>query len=354
MTASFQKGKRVENQLEDPAFSDLGFSTSMSLLQVRHHVKRLNARDKLKRDQDRKKSLSSENLNLLCKTEQTIIPENDNVLFIKHLQEDWFGETYNLRKQIFVWNKCQKMLTSLLLFPEDYYSERRRIYKYLENNKISLSYAKKILLVLNKYGEWRSRHYKSFFKRVPIPKGKVRESLLEKSNTDGSGAKPFTESILNKMRGKLPDGQLEYLEACFYLGLRPSELDLVLKDKSKFNERVIEGVTIICVYQKKLSGVSQADRWKYIPLIIPKQVECFSNIKNGKLKKPLVKTIKKIIGKGYGLYSGRKGFVDLMLGLDQRIEDVSMWLGHKSLEITWKVYKDKQKVSWKKVSGGDE
>lgn len=72
---------------------------------------------------------------------------------------------------------------------------------------------------------------------------------------------------------------------------------------------------------------------------------------NPYLKNPLVKTIQKHVGDGYGLYSGRKGFTDLMLGLNQNLEEVSAWLGHKNLDRAWRVTKQKRKVHFLKVSG---
>ena len=80
------------------------------------------------------------------------------------------------------------------------------------------------------------------------------------------------------------------------------------------------------------------------------QIEAIKFIEKGILKKPLNKTLKAIMGlDNIGSYSGRKGFTDLMLDNEQAIEDISMWLGHSSIEMTWKRYKDRSRVRFTKL-----
>lgn len=345
-------GRKSETVVQDPAFTDLGFSLGMTLLQAKNHCKKLNAQAQIKRKEQKKKALASSNLQDLNKIAKTIVPESESSAFVDHLQSEWFGGQYNLRKQVFLWNKCQIILKTLKILPQDYYKDRARLYKLFEAEQMSLSYVEKILRVLNKYGEWYANEHRSFFKKIPLPKGLIRETILEASNADGSGAKPLTPQLLKSLNEKMPPGQLEYLAATLYLGLRPSELDLIIEDKNKFlKSEIQDGVRVLGIYQSKLAGVSKDDRWKWLPLFLDEQREAYKNINKGILKKPLVKTIKKHLGDGYGLYSGRKGFTDLMLGLNQRLEDVSAWLGHKNIDRTWRVYKQKRKVHFVKVSG---
>jgi len=49
------------------------------------------------------------------------------------------------------------------------------------------------------------------------------------------------------------------------------------------------------------------------------------------------------------LYAGRKGFQDLMLNRGQRLEDISMWMGHQSIEMTWTKYRNRKRVSFTKT-----
>jgi integrase len=52
--------------------------------------------------------------------------------------------------------------------------------------------------------------------------------------------------------------------------------------------------------------------------------------------------MKKLFGPNTTLYGGRKGFTDLMLANDQDFVHISQWMGHSSIERTWKNYKSKR------------
>jgi hypothetical protein len=116
-----------------------------------------------------------------------------------------------------------------------------------------------------------------------------------------------------------------------WLGLRPEEIDS-LHDKSKFKIEFLKDkkISVIKVYQSKLQSISRDRRWKLIPLIFPEQTKCLEIIESGEFKRPLHKTVRKYCGQGITLYGGRKGFVDLMLSLEQKLEDIS---------TTWQSYK---------------
>lgn len=79
--------------------------------------------------------------------------------------------------------------------------------------------------------------------------------------------------------------------------------------------------------------------------------KALEDIQNQRIKKPLVKTLKKAAPSipKIGLYSGRKGFTDLMLSLNQTLENIAMWMGHASIERTWKNYKNKEVVTFNPV-----
>jgi hypothetical protein len=41
--------------------------------------------------------------------------------------------------------------------------------------------------------------------------------------------------------------------------------------------------------------------------------------------------------KDIDLYGGRKGFTDLMLSKRNTVENISIWMGHRTLDRTWKL-----------------
>jgi hypothetical protein len=127
-----------------------------------------------------------------------------------------------------------------------------------------MSYVKKLLKVLNKWGEFYSEETKSFYKRVPAPKGVIRESINDSSGATGAGAMSLTPQIINKMKLKMPEGQWEYLHVTLWLGLRPTELDAILKSPDKYFQKARQGnVTIIGVYQAKLVNIPKEKLWKW-------------------------------------------------------------------------------------------
>ena len=71
-------------------------------------------------------------------------------------------------------------------------------------------------------------------------------------------------------------------------------------------------------------------------------------VQAGDFSRPLNKTVQKCISEAVTLYGGRKGFTDLMLERRQSLEDVSTWLGHATIERTWRSYKGKQVVRFKR------
>lgn len=102
------------------------------------------------------------------------------------------------------------------------------------------------------------------------------------------------------------------------------------------------GRKIIWIFQTKIIALPLEDRWKPIPLLFEEQEFALQIIKSKSFKRPLIKTMRKYFGKGIDLYGGRKGFVDLMLSKGQSLENISIWMGHSTLDRTWRSYKNKK------------
>ena len=66
-------------------------------------------------------------------------------------------------------------------------------------------------------------------------------------------------------------------------------------------------------------------------------------IASQQFRRPLIKTMRKNFGEGVTLYAGRKGFVDLMLSKKQAFENISVWMGHSTLQRTWESYKNRRR-----------
>ncbi len=129
----------------------------------------------------------------------------------------------------------------------------------------------------------------------------------------------------------------------FLFGLRPQEIDN-LHDTSLWKLEIpVQGRKVLWVFQTKLVALPPEDRWKPIPLLYDEQEFAFRIIESKSFKRPLVKSLRQYFGRGIDLYGGRKGFTDLMLSKGHFLENISIWMGHSTLERTWKSYKNKRR-----------
>ncbi len=354
--ATFDSAKRssTEKKIEPLALEALGFSLNMTPDQARAHAKKLNALNAIERKEHRTKVRAAERLHDLVLVENSIVPTEMSDLFIDHIKMNWHGGEYNLRKQIQHWSTVQEVITVLKLQPHEYNKRKNELYKHFQACRYGRSYVEKLLRVMNLWGEFYAEKTKTYFKKVSSPRGIILENIKTASGATGLGAAPLTPEILTLMKGKMPPGQWEYLRATLWLGLRPSDLDGVIANReANLDSFIQDGTRIIGVYQPKLVTVPEEQRWKWVPSIHPEQDAAFKDINMGILDKPLVKTVRAYAPAGsgnLGLYSGRKGFTDLMLSLGQSLEDISQWMGHASIERTWKHYKNKRRVSFKKIN----
>lgn len=349
-SSELQKIKEVK--IDERALEALGFSTFMTPAEAKAHAKKLNAMNVISRKEQSSKVKASEKLTDLITIENSIIPTELSSAFVLHLQETWYGGQYNLRKMIQHWNLVQKILTKLKLQPHEYSKSQIKFYKYFEREGYSKSYVEKLIKVINAWGEFYSEQSKTYFKRLANPQGLHLEAIVDASDADGEGAYPISADELTALKFKLPAGQWEYMRATLWLGLRPSEFDELLKDSKKYKVSNQNGVTVLSVYQGKLKSVPKPKRWKHIPCFHIEMQKSVDDILNKVVDKPLVKTLRKAAPDlpTIGLYSGRKGFTDLMLSEGQVLENISLWMGHTSIERTWKQYKNKNLVTFNPVS----
>lgn len=339
--------KHQVKKITPTVFKDLGFNQKMTLNQARDHAKKINSVNSLKRKEQQKKVKASENLHHLISITNDLFPALLTEQFIEHVTENWWGGDYNLKKTIQHFAKVQSIITELHLLPSEYFKKKNAFYKYFANNQISVSYMEKLIKVINQWGEFYSESTLSYFKKLPYPKGLVLEKIRANSKVDGKGAYPLSVKILQKLTS-LPKKQYEYIHATFYFGLRPSELDTMLKDPTSWKVTVQDGTKVLHVRQNKLQSVDAKNQWKLIPIILEEQNLALKNIQNKNMKKPLAKTMKTRVPEhpSIGLYSGRKGFTNLMLDKNQKLENISMWMGHKSLDRTYRTYTNKHKVTF--------
>jgi|SRR6185437_7279820 len=341
-----ENGKRHWQHIPAAQLIQHGFLPSMTIEEAKARASQLNSQAHL----ERAKVSALRRLHTVNTVKSAYLPEPLLQEFLKYLQQEIAigpNSAAKWKKAQSHWLYAQRLVARLELEPRDWYDSKRRIYGYFAEQETSREYVTKILRVLNLWGAFQARKTGQSFIQVPAPTGYDREMIndaFEDSTKKKKTSAPLTPEMLETARSKFSEAQYRWLYLSVWLGLRPKEVDRIATAKVKHEQ----GVDVLWVYQTKIGGVTRDKRVKPIPLVYPEQRLCLGFIAQG-IHKPIVSTMQKYLGPGVNLYGGRKGFVDLMLSKGQTLEDISVWLGHASIERTWKSYKQKQKVSFRKV-----
>lgn len=324
-----------------------GFSETMTLEEAQQRAKILNKDAEIKRRAAAKIKI---NTRLEEEKIQLAVSFPDESDFLKWMSEQYRSVTSKNNKFDSHWHCTKKIIAELKLKPTEYSDNKAKIYRWFQDNKLSISYLQKVLRLLNLYAQFYSKKYKTYYEQVPMPKGYNRSDIEDsyfEANPEGNTAKELTPILLEQSESKLRTDLYNWLYLSMWLGLRPSEVD-ALKNPLSYKIETQNDVTVIWVYQSKLKSISRDKRWKPIPLIEKEQLKVLEIIKSNDFKKPYPKSIKLAFGDGYNLYSGRKGFEAVMRDRGQKLEDVSQWLGHRSIERTWRNYVNKGVVRFTK------
>lgn len=346
MKEEYENGKRTQKAVPKPALRALGFTEEMSVEQARARVKELNGRARVERQEQSKLARIAERVERDRLSHNVFIPEDVNQQFLSWLEKNVTGSEIHHERLKIHWATCKRLIIHCQLLPEEFEENKKQIYRYLAMKTYSLDYSKKLIRLLNLYGRFRAKLTQRYYEAIPQPKGHDRE-LINDSYHDSEGylgpSEPLTPEDLNYLKQVINPLNWGWMYASLWLGLRPSELDMILEDKTNRFHRVEDQT--LWVYQPKLTSIPRHKRWKPISIIFEEQREAVKLVLSKEIKKPLTKTIQKHLVGRYTLYAGRKGFTDLMLERGQGLESIAQWLGHTSIETTWTKYKDRLKVS---------
>lgn len=352
----WQEGKRTQEKVADIACRTLGFQPEWSVDQAKAHAAQLNREQSDIRDKIRK---AGKRLTSLRSTDKTLFPPERVEEFQQVLENENFGSSKHLSKQRSQFLFVQRMCNELRIQPIEYRENQRLIYKHFIKMKVSANYASVLISMLNRWGKFVSRKSGTFFEPVDTPKGRERSAIAEAQLTKRgkdtdlgvrTESQPLTPEILERSRNKLSHENFNWLKLAVWFGLRPEEVDSLADSKrTKIEFLLKKNVHVLKVYQSKLQSIAADKRWKTIPVVFEEQKVCLEIIKRGNFKRPIYKTMRKHIGGGVSLYGGRKAFTDLMLERGQKLEDISLWLGHKDISTTWQHYKNKDIVSFTEI-----
>lgn len=346
--------KRTQRHVPKKEWLAIGFSTSMTIDEAKARAKQLNSAAWLKR-QERIRQEISLRLVKEDKIESAFLPEpfvqqfEHEVLFKRFGRGD--HKIVERKKLTSHWRAVRRLIRKVNLSPSDWADQPETLYNYFREIKASPSYTQKLIRMMNLWGYFLSKKTAQPFLPLENPRGYEKEQIADAFYDKDHSSKisePITPQQLESAKSRLSLEHYNWLYISVWFGLRPNEIQqLAMPDTWKVEHT--PDIKILHVYQSKLRSVSRDRRWKVLPILYNEQESALKIIQSGQFKKPLAKTVRKWVNPKATTYGGRKGFTDLMLGFGQQFEHISLWLGHTSIETTWRKYKDKLRVHYKKA-----
>lgn len=286
---------------------------------------------------------------------KTFFPPNYVEEFLNRLMSASDGKPRFKKRLVRNFQIVQEMVVELNILPHHYEQDLDRFISYFKDKRYSASYSKDVLWVLNKWGHFYSRKRQTFFEPIGRLRVKNQNAITTAQKEKGGVRKvsqAMTAELLKQLRGKINTDKLEELHKyhwvfiSFVFGLRPSECNSALEEKKI---ETINGIPTLVIIQTKLTTVDEDEKIKRIPVICEEQAEAIELIKKGQAKRPTPKWLAEHLKNQVevlDLYCGRKGFTDFMISKGQSLEKISMFLGHKNIQTSWKFYKDRKRVDF--------
>lgn len=327
----------------------LGFYKYMTFEEAKVRVKQLNTQKHLKDQEERiQQKLHEEELEQ--KRFDSILPEEFTNEFEKRFVTKTFlseDREYARNRAVARWKAAKKVIVTINLEPSEWYYSIYDFYDYFCDRQLSLRYMNEVMKYVNLWGFFLCKKMGRPFLQVPRPGGYERRRIInayfEKTANKNKVSKEITPRQLESIQEKLREDLYNWIYLTVWLGLRPKEVDN-LHDKNLWRvETLFNGRKVLWIYQTKVIALPEEDRWKPIPILYKDQEKALMILESDNYKRPLVKTVKFYFGEETSLYGGRKGFTDLMLSKGNTLENISVWMGHSTINRTWKSYKNRQK-----------
>jgi hypothetical protein len=341
---------KKEWDVDPDRWRSLGFHKLMTLDEAKVRARQLNAQDFVKRQEERIQRIAIEENNNKKKYD-SVLP----IEFVEEFESRYLrsrdSETRKGRRKTSharsKWNAAKKMIVALKIDPSEWYYYNKEVYDYFHDQQLSISYSISILSLVNAWGYFICRKLAKPFLPVTRPRGYERQRLLDahyqRNKNSRKASDPLPPEVLHDASGKMNQANFNWLFISVWLGLRPQEIDNLHESDLWRVETPIVGRKVFWIFQTKIIALPPEDRWKPIPILYEEQEFALRIIQSGQFKRPLIKTMRNYFSKDIDLYGGRKGFTDLMLSKGNTIENISIWMGHSSLDRTWRSYKQKQK-----------
>lgn len=339
----YENGKCIGSMIPEKDLVEHLFNVTMTLEEAREQAKRLNKEihedswlQKREAIRNRKKRELRERINHL--------PD----ILCSNFEEELLSRP-DAKRMKSRWRAARKLIKTVAVPCHDWKRRSASIYNYFEEKVLSPDYAKKIIQVMNMWGEFYASKTDTPYQPLKCPSGYTKGRMLRAYRANQLKCKAsdgLTLDQLRTLKNDLSTEQYNWVFISLWFGLRPQEMRNLNKgSRFTYFERDDENdIDILYILQTKLVQLPEEDQWKRIPILCAEQRKAVHMIQTGIFEEPLPKTIKRYTKGNHHLYAGRKGFGPLMWGLGHDVVEVSSWLGHKSIDRTYRDY-----MKWKRV-----
>ena len=371
MIETYIGGERKQRGVEQARFNDLGLTNTMTLAQARSRVREINKLDRNKKSEYRAKIFSAKR----AEWQKAV----DKIYFPPEIMETFLSDIYDSpgmkKKYQNRLVRCFEVITEMIpkhvqILPHQYNSNIKKVVSYFCKQKYSISYSSDIIMVMNMWAKCYAKHkgvYADLIEKLnPSFRIAINDAHLTKEVAVRKRAVPITRPDLENMQSLIDKSNEEemgfyrWVRASWLFGLRPSELDRFILGNQE-EERIVYDDGVMCLQVKQTKTVNKSGvrlSYKKIPVLSKEQEEALAEILNFPATRPEPEWMDKrlrIKGKKYkpeghkfDCYSGRKGFIDLMLSpeYNQKLENISVYLGHTSITTSFTHYKDKENLHY--------
>lgn len=350
MEQSYDATKSIQKTVHLDAYRNLGFDPSWTIDQAKERCRLLNKHDKIKRKEQHKIARIATIVEDLKTVQSIFIPPEIVDDFYKLLTSRTFGNANHQKRIHSHFKTVCNIINELKIEPQNYFDRKEDFYAYFLKNEYSLDYSIKLLRIINMFGKYLCKKRNLPHDSIPAPENHIR-NRIDETYQDSEGfigeSDPLSPQELIETESLFKNSNnFKWLWISIWFGLRPIEVDNLINPQTwKIEHNSAHKVDVLHVYQSKLTALTKAKRWKKIPILFKEQTKALEYLKEQTFKRPTRNTLKIIYPKAFiTTYAGRKGFVNLMLSLDQTIEAISSWMGHQDISITWKKYRDKEEL----------
>jgi hypothetical protein len=248
------------------------------------------------------------------------------------------------------WLIVKELLTKIDIAPYDWHWQPDVFWRHFQAKGWSIGYVRRLMMFVNKWGEFYCKKTGKQWTPVPKPTGTERSKIqlrhFEKKKHKATNE--MTTEHLVTAQTKLDTQQLNALKLTFWCGLRKEEIDYVIANDPSNDTWYVDkdrrGFYVFHLFQDKLrrKGIEPRLCWKAVPLVEPEQEELVTILEKRDFKPIPLKKLKRIVGVTLTNRSARKGFSVEMEARGYSREYVNEWLGHVGTTTAARSYRNRR------------